>query len=375
MEQNLPDRFDILQLMRDYQPACVLGAAAELNLFTLLGDRSRSAAELAEEAAADRRAMAMLLDALTALRLLEKTGQRYATPAPLRPLLTERGPQTVLPMIWHSMTCLRQWTRLAWVVKRGLPDPRQASIRGDEADRAAFIAAMHSVSGPMADGLVARLGDLPFRHLLDVGGASGTWTLAFLRAGPARLPRSSICRTPSPRPEQRLAGSELEGRVTLVAGDFYADELARRGRSRLGQRDRPSALAGAQPGALQQGLSRLAARRTDRHPRHRHAGRSHAAARGRDVRHQHAGQHGDRRDVYACRVCRGPCSGRLCRACVAVGRRGGDGRGDEFRGGGQEGIGPANQKVGDCPNSRPTKMGLSPCEIGRNPMHGELYPP
>ena len=184
MEQNLPDRFDILRLMRDYQPACVLGAAAELNLFTLLGDRSRSAVELAEEASADPRAMAMLLDALTALRLLEKTGDRYATPAPLRPLLTEDGPQTVLPMIWHSMNCLRQWTRLAWVVKRGVPEPGQASIRGDEADRAAFIAAMHSVSGPMADGLVARLADLPFRHLLDVGGASGTWTLAFLRARP-----------------------------------------------------------------------------------------------------------------------------------------------------------------------------------------------
>ena len=78
MDHNPPDRFDILRLMRDYQPGCVLGAAAELDLFTILGDQNRSAAELADETAADPRAMAMLLDALAALGLLEKTGPRYA---------------------------------------------------------------------------------------------------------------------------------------------------------------------------------------------------------------------------------------------------------------------------------------------------------
>ena len=225
MEQPPLDRLAILQLMRDYQPACVLGAAAELNLFTLLGQQSRSAAELAKMAAADPRAMTMLLDAVAALGLLEKTGQRYAVPAALRPLLTEDAPATVLPMVWHSMTCLRQWTQLASVVKTGCPRPRQESIRGGEADRAAFIAAMHSVSGPLADGLVAKLGDVPCRHLLDVGGASGTWTLAFLRARPGAtatifdLPDAII------QARGRLAGSPWESRVTLVAGDFYADEL------------------------------------------------------------------------------------------------------------------------------------------------------
>ena len=87
-------------------------------------------------------------------------------------------------MLWHQMGLIRLWSQLAWVVKSGEPAVRQASIRGAEADRAAFIAAMHSVSGPIADGLVARLGPPQFKHLLDVGGASGTWTLAFLRAVP-----------------------------------------------------------------------------------------------------------------------------------------------------------------------------------------------
>ena len=43
---------------------------------------------------------------------------------------------------------------------------------------------MHTVSGPVADELVAKMQPLQFTHLLDVGGASGTWTLALLRAVP-----------------------------------------------------------------------------------------------------------------------------------------------------------------------------------------------
>jgi hypothetical protein len=151
---------------------------------------------------------------------------------------------------------------LAWVVQSGAPRPRQASIRGAAADRAAFIAAMHSISGPVADDLVARLGPPQFRHLLDVGGASGTWTLAFLRAVPGstatifdlpdaieqareRLGRASFqlanedsvgAAVALPPPVTAARGgsttatpttpaSDLAARVTLVAGDFYADAL------------------------------------------------------------------------------------------------------------------------------------------------------
>jgi predicted O-methyltransferase YrrM len=225
MPEKSPDRLEILQLMRGFQPACVLGAAAELGIFTLLGDQSRSAEQLAQQTSADPRAMTMLLDAAAALNLLEKHADRYAVPPPLRPLLAAGTPQTVLPMILHSMNILRHWAELAWVVKAGIPLPRQASIRGHEADRAAFIAAMHAISGPLADGLVAKLGELKFRHLLDVGGASGTWTLAFLRALPGAT--ATIFDLPEAigQARQRLAGGEFENRVTLVAGDFYLDEL------------------------------------------------------------------------------------------------------------------------------------------------------
>ena len=111
------------------------------------------------------------------------------------------------------------------MTKAGIPGPRVASIRGAAADRAAFIAAMHTYSGPVADELVARLGPPEFTHLLDVGGASGTWTLAFLRAVPGI--KATIFDLPDAigQARDRLAGTEFADRVALVPGDFYVDDL------------------------------------------------------------------------------------------------------------------------------------------------------
>lgn len=225
MSEPRPDRQQILEMMNGFRPACVIGAAAELDIWTLLGDQSLTAEQLTERLRSDLRATAMLLDAVVALQLLEKREGRYRVPPELRDWLTENAEGTVLPMLRHASSIMRGWSQLAWTVKGGIPMPRPSSIRGPEADRASFIAAMHSISGPMADGLVAQLGPLNFRHLLDVGGASGTWTLALLRAVPTA--RATVFDLPDAikQARERLAGSEFADRVTLVAGDFYADDL------------------------------------------------------------------------------------------------------------------------------------------------------
>jgi SAM-dependent methyltransferase len=225
MSETIPNGQQILEMMRAFQPACVIGAAAELDVWGMLGERSLSAEEAARALAADLRATTMLLDAVAALNLLVKEHGRYRVPAELRPLLTHGTPQTVLPMVLHSMTILRGWSQLAWVAKAGTPGPRTASIRGFEADRAAFLAAMHTASTPWADDLVAQLGPPKFRRLLDVGGASGTWTLAFLRAVPDA--KATIFDLPDAieQARERLEKSEYVARVSLAKGDFYVDEL------------------------------------------------------------------------------------------------------------------------------------------------------
>ena len=225
MTRQWPDREQILEMANRFMPTCVLGAAAELDLFTLLADEPSSAEQVARSLGSDRRATTVLLDALVALKLLEKEEQVYSVPEEIRPFLVEGSDQSTLPMVRHRMNILRSWMQLAWVAMAGLPGQRQASIRGPAADREAFLAAMHTVSGPMADDLVARLGPPKFKHLLDVGCASGTWSLAFLRAVPDG--RATLFDLPDgiEQARQRITQTDVDDRTALVAGDFYKDDL------------------------------------------------------------------------------------------------------------------------------------------------------
>jgi predicted O-methyltransferase YrrM len=215
----------ILELGRKYQGAAVLAAAADLDLFSALASKPLAAPELSRRLRCDLRGLTILLDALSALGLLEKRGERYALPVGLDALLTHSGSQSVLAMAQHQATCLRRWVQLARVVKSGQPAERIPSVRGEAGDEEAFIGAMHNVSAPNAGQVIKALRPLRFRHLLDIGGASGTWTIAFLRACPAA--RATLFDLPSviPMAKRRLSAARLGSRVKVVGGDFMKDAL------------------------------------------------------------------------------------------------------------------------------------------------------
>jgi len=218
-------REEILELIRTYQPACVLAAAADLDVFGTLAFRPLSAEAVARSSNCDGRATTVLLDALAALKLLNKQGGLYSVPASVLPILTEQGAGNVLAMVQHQSNCLRRWAQLAWVVKNGRPVERTPSVRGEEGDTASFIGAMQNLSAPMADKLIREIHPLTFRNLLDIGGASGTWTIAFLRACPRAMATVFDLPQVIPMAKRRLTEAGLIDRVSIVAGDFLEDSL------------------------------------------------------------------------------------------------------------------------------------------------------
>jgi precorrin-6B methylase 2 len=128
-------------------------------------------------------------------------------------------------MAQHQANCLRNWAQLATVVKRGRPAEKIPSVRGAKGDASAFIGAMHIVSAPIADEVIQALAPFRFKHLLDIGGASGTWTIALLRVCPSA--RATLFDLPHVigMASERLADAQMLDRVRLVAGDFMTDTL------------------------------------------------------------------------------------------------------------------------------------------------------
>jgi precorrin-6B methylase 2 len=222
---------EILGTARAFQPGCVITAAAELDVFTALRNGPMTAAALAAERGADPRATTILLDALTSLELLTKQApgpagdDNYSVAADVAELLSETSPKNVLPMVRHIGVYLRRWAQLAKVVRFGEPAERIPGILGEAGETAAFIGAMDNISRPIAAEVVGRLQPLSFTHLLDVGGGSGTWTIAFLKVAPHA--KATIFDLPDviPMARKRIAEAGLTDRVRLVEGDFYENDL------------------------------------------------------------------------------------------------------------------------------------------------------
>jgi spermidine synthase len=84
---------------------------------------------------------------------------------------------------------------------------------------------MNTISKPVADEIIDKIQPSKFRHMLDIGGGPGTWTIAFLRALPEA--RATLFDLPAvvSMAEKNFAEAGLADRVTLVEGDYYTDTL------------------------------------------------------------------------------------------------------------------------------------------------------
>jgi len=216
---------DILQMAQTFMECRILHSAAELNLFTLLSERPMSAQEVADTIPGDARALSVLLDALAAMGLLEKDGQTYVCTPPVAQLLSDKSPQTLLPMVLHMASLWKRWSRLTDIAK-GMDEARDEFefVRNPEELRA-FIGAMHSIGAPMAKRIAEAVEPGSARQLLDVGGGSGTYTMAFLRAVPDM--KATLFDLPDviEMARDRLQEEGLMDRVTLVSGSYFMQEL------------------------------------------------------------------------------------------------------------------------------------------------------
>jgi predicted O-methyltransferase YrrM len=217
---------DILKLARQFMESRILLTAAELNLFTLLDEVPSTAENLAGRITADLRGMTILLDALSAMGLLIKEPDGVYRCSPnVAACLSDRSSHSVLPMIHHANHLWKSWSNLTSKVSGTEPAEIPASAARNTDDIRAFIGAMHVVGASLAENIVKAAEPGMAKTLIDVGGASGTYTIAFLSAAPNM--KATLFDRPAviPIARERMAEAGMADRVRFVAGDFYADEL------------------------------------------------------------------------------------------------------------------------------------------------------
>ena len=212
--------------VRDFMKSRVLLTAAELDLFTRLDQNSISAKDLAVMLNLNERALTRILDCLITFELLEKQNNCYRT--------TENGsylsslhPHSILPFVKHSIRLWNNWNHLTAAIKEGTNphlQPLSNKTVSDEETKA-FIGSMHigamKLSGKISDAYDSR----PFNKLLDIGGGSGAYTIAFLQKNPQLQGIIYDLDGVIPIAEEKIREVQLQNRVRFVAGDYNKDEL------------------------------------------------------------------------------------------------------------------------------------------------------
>lgn len=217
------DRRTLLELASGFQRSRIILSAAELNIFEILSSGEMGAIEVAGRLKGDPRGVRVLLDALAALEILRKKEGRYSLPEELVPLLTSTPVESsILPMLRHSAALWEGWSGLTEIVRNGYVEPPGEEEDGHQKD---FIGAMHAIGTALADSIAAKLPLGGSRRLLDLGGGSGIYTIAFLRANPHL--QGVLFDHPEVVGLARgfLEREGLLDRVELAEGDLFYDEL------------------------------------------------------------------------------------------------------------------------------------------------------
>ncbi len=215
---------DVFAVARDFMRSRVILTAAELDLFTLIQEGDSTAEKMASRLGADKRALSRVLDCLVTFGLLGKNGDVYSPTEEGAPY-SMKHPESSLPMLLHISRLWDSWSDLTEVVEKGPGSEQRPSRPMDPESRRAFIGAMHVIGRTLSEEIARSLDLSGFKKVMDIGGGSGTYTIAFLKNNPRMRAVIFDLEDVIPMAGERLEAEGFLVRTDLVQGDFYRDEL------------------------------------------------------------------------------------------------------------------------------------------------------
>ena len=233
-----PDPSLIMQIGMGFWPAKTLLAAIELGLFTTLGAGPCTGAEIAEKLRLRSRAVYDWLDALVALRLLDRDGSgpgaRYRNTLDTGTFLDAKSPAQLTGFLEMANARLYGfWGDLGEALRTG---QAQTEIKrtgrsvfeelySDPAGLEQFMNAMSGISAVNFTALAQTFDFSRYETVCDVGGATGLLSMTLARHHPHLRCTSFDLPAVEPIAKRAVSAAGLEDRVQVVSGDFFADPL------------------------------------------------------------------------------------------------------------------------------------------------------
>ena len=225
----------VLDLLESFRRSKTMFAAVSLGVFDALEVGPKSLDSLAEVLNLNPDALERLLDACVGLQLLVRRGQLYENTPAATAYLCKQSPSRLTGYINYSNAILwKLWGNLEDAIREGTNRWQQTFgwdgpifshfFRTEESMRE-FLMAMHGYGLISSPPVVAAFDLSRFRRLIDLGGATGHLAIAACQHYPSL--RAVVFDLPEAGPlaHEILTASTVAGRVEIVSGDFFVDQL------------------------------------------------------------------------------------------------------------------------------------------------------
>ena len=236
---NAPlDPSTILQTAFGFWNSKVLLTAIEFDLFTKLGPHRLTGAQLGEQLALHPRGIADFLDALVAMKFLERKGNgpeaRYANTPATSLYLDRNSPRYIGGILAMLNTRLfKYWHDLPEALRTGQPQNETKhgqrgifdELYADPVKLEQFLDAMTGLSRINFEALADKFDFSRYRTLCDVGGATGLLCIEVAKKHPDIQCTSFDLPPVEPVAKKHIAAAGLTDRIRTAAGDFFHDPL------------------------------------------------------------------------------------------------------------------------------------------------------
>ena len=213
----------LLSVSSSYWRSSTVHAAVKLEIFAALGDGELTAEEVSAKIGAKERGLAMLLNALTAMDLLQHRDNRYKNTDFSRTYLVKGEPGYIGYIIMHHFHLVDAWAKLHEAVLLG--EPVEKRSHGEDAEWESFQMGMFNLAMAIAPTIAAAVNLEGRRHLLDLGGGPGTHAIHFCLANPQLKATIYDRKTTAPFAKKTTEMFGVADRINFIAGNFNTDSI------------------------------------------------------------------------------------------------------------------------------------------------------
>jgi ubiquinone/menaquinone biosynthesis C-methylase UbiE len=214
----------IREFVASFQKSRILLTGFELDIFSNIEDSGTSNNQVSGKLHLNEHACERLLNALVSLGFLTKQKNLFFNTAESFTFLSKKSSE-YLGGLMHSNHLWNTWSNLTQVVRTGnAANPSEINVRGEEW-LFPFISAMHDRAKKQAPVQLANVDLTGINTLLDVGGGSGAYSMAFVSRKPGM--EATVFDLPNvvPITKQFIDKEGFGGKIKTFEGDYTSDKL------------------------------------------------------------------------------------------------------------------------------------------------------